>query len=343
MSNSASSTPFQSMSANERSTRPNRLVIFGSPHISFTGILLDAFLNEVRGRDDIELIAIVETSRKPPLAEPWSTLANHAIQTMGSLFNPEFGGEVTVPRLYRVARRHQVRVLVPSGRDINSAEFIATLRREWQPTLALSLGCVQIFGAELLQSFEMTVNYHNGYLPDYRGLAATGWSMYHREEQTGYAYHVMDTGIDTGPVLVHGKTPLPAGASASLVRLEKSRDAATEAATVLDHVVQRSMGRPQKEAGSYFSRKDAQRLCTIADPSQVSADELLHRLRCFEILKIRIRGRTYEVTALRDGAQGLSFQTSDGRSLTVHRCLFLPTWLYRLYRRLRTRPSQNNA
>lgn len=327
----------------EEPAKRDRLIIFGSPHISFTGILLDAFLKELRGRDDIELVAIVETSRRPPLTEPWSTLANHAIQLVGSLFNPSFGSEITVPRLYRVARRHQVPVLVPPGRDINSAEFIADLRHEWRPTLCLSLGCIQIFGAELLQSFDMVANYHDGYLPDYRGLGATSWSMYRREEQTGYAYHVMDIGIDTGPVLVRGKIPIPASASASFVRLEKSRQAAIDAGDVLNHMVQRSRGDPQQEAGSYFSRKDAQRLCTIADPSQVSADELLHRLRCFEILKIRIGGRTYEVTALRDGTKSLSFTTSDGRSLTVHRCMFLPTWLYRLYRRLRPEPAKNNA
>jgi len=80
MSNSASSTPFQSMPRQEKFTNRKRLVIFGSPRISFTGALLDAVLEELRGRDDIELVATVETSRQPPLAEPSSMLADHATE-----------------------------------------------------------------------------------------------------------------------------------------------------------------------------------------------------------------------------------------------------------------------
>jgi hypothetical protein len=50
-----------------------------------------------------------------------------------------------------------------------------------RPTLALSLGCLQIFKPRLIDAFEMAVNYHDGYLPFYKGLAATAWSLYHRE------------------------------------------------------------------------------------------------------------------------------------------------------------------
>ena len=323
------------MTAREDPRQRDRLVIFGSPRVSFTGVLLDAFLKELRGRDDIELLAVVETSRRPQPPPIVTSLGNHAARLVGSAFNPQFGNEVTVPRLYQVAQRHGVPVIVPSGRDINSAEFIASLRTEWRPTLALSLGCIQIFSSELLQSFEMAVNYHNGYLPDYRGLLATSWSMYRREQHTGYAYHVMDTGIDTGPILIRGKLPIPSDGTSSRVRLQKSRQAAADAPAVLDHMVRRSPGQHQQETGSYFSGRDHQRITAISDPGQLSAAELFHRLRCFEVLNMRIRDRIYEVTALRDGTQGLSFRTSDGRDLSVHRCLFLPPWLYRLYRRLR--------
>ena len=48
-----------------------------------------------------------------------------------------------------------------------------------------------------------TVNAHSGMLPYYRGLHTWAWSVLHGDP-VGYSVHLMDTGIDTGDILVEG-------------------------------------------------------------------------------------------------------------------------------------------
>ena len=215
------------------------------------------------------------------------------------------------------------------------------LRERYRPTLAVCTCSLQIFGAELLASFEVAVNFHDGSVPFYKGLSATAWSLYYREPATGYAWHRMDAGIDTGPVLHRDQVAVTPGEPAWVVRERKLTRAAADAGHVLDLMVQRAPGVPQHEPGSYFSRRERLRLCRLNNPTTLPAAEILHRLRSFEILELELDGALYQVTALREcrRASRLSFATSDGRIFAPHRCMFLPVWLYRLYRRLKAHPD----
>ena len=98
-------------------------------------------------------------------------------------------------------------VIVPPLRNVNHPEFVALVRGELRPDAALSLGCEQIFGGELLAALGRPVNYHSGLLPAYRGLQSTAWSLYRGEPVTGFSYHLMEESIDAGPILVQGISP----------------------------------------------------------------------------------------------------------------------------------------
>jgi len=45
------------------------------------------------------------------------------------------------------------------------------------------------------------LNVHNSLLPKYRGLHAFTWAMINGDTQTGYTLHVVDEGIDSGPII----------------------------------------------------------------------------------------------------------------------------------------------
>jgi len=313
---------------------PDRLIVFGDHGINFAGMLLDAFATEASRREDVQLVAVCDTALKP--------LPNRAIDSFSRrlrgaamrFFNAGHPGPPSENLLIRAASRHRLSLVAPPERNINHPRFLQTVREEFRANLALSVGCLQIFKPELLDCFQMAVNFHDGLLPDYKGRGATAWSLYRRESSSGYTFHRMDAGIDTGPMLRQGSILLQHGMIASEAAIAKVALATQDAGRVLDLMRERAAGTPQTESGSSFSARDRRLIVRIEAPSALSADELLHRLRAFPILTLQIAGRWYRVTALEEcsGAPALSFATSDGRRLVPTRCMFLPPWLHRLYR-----------
>jgi methionyl-tRNA formyltransferase len=321
--------------------RKDRLMIFADPQLAASGPLLRAFLDEARSRCDVEIAAVCECSRKAPPPAP----LDRAIRALRRIAREVFderraaGPPANTERVHDIARRAGVPLIVPQSRNINHPGFIEQLRRRWKPTLAVSVGCLQIFRDELLRVFEVAVNYHDGYLPGYKGVRATAWSLYRGEEQTGYSFHRITAGIDAGPVLLQDLIPVPGGATALEIYRMKAHRAASDAGEVLNRMMSRHEGTPQRAPGSYFSAKDRSEICTIDDPSSLTAAEIHRRLRAFEVLDIRLRGPRFPVTAVQTGGpvRRLSFVTSDGVTLTPSRFMFLPMWLYGVYRVARGR------
>lgn len=320
--------------------QPDRLVVLADFAMAFPRTLLESFLYEIQSRDDVRLVAVCDTARTKPVAETWQSLVTMLRRLVRDSFNPPGRSRLPVvprARLHQIAGRLSVPVIVPPERNVNDPNFVEQLRNELQPTLALSLGCLQILRPELLAVFHMAVNCHDGYLPDYKGLNATAWSLYRRETRTGYTYHVIDSGIDSGPVLLQDSIEIRSEATVAEVGWEKTQRAAGEAGRVLDLMVARAEGAAQRKPGSYFSAADRRRICNIDNPAQLDSGEILHRLRCFGVLNVRLGRSIYEITALRQADSRLSFTTADGVTLDPYRMLWLPRWLYGAYRVFRTK------
>jgi len=84
----------------------------------------------------------------------------------------------------------------------NSADGLATLRAV-APDVIVSIRYRRILrDAAIAVPRHGVLNLHSGILPDYKGVMATFWAMLHREAQIGATLHrIVDSGIDTGPVL----------------------------------------------------------------------------------------------------------------------------------------------
>ena len=298
----------------------DRLVIFADPSIAFSRVLFAAFLDELKSREDIQAVAVCDTSRKQ--ARPLIDWLRHTVQLV---FNPSMRGDSTPP-----FDRTLCRVIAPPKHNVNHPGVMALLRDDLRPTLALCVGCVQIWKPPLLGAFEMAVNYHDGDLPFYKGLGATAWSLYHREAHSGYTYHVMENGIDSGPLLLQYRVPIGPATTLRQLRAEKTKLAAADAKRVLDSMAARAAGTAQAGAGSYFSSTDRLRICTIANPVELTAEEIQHRLYCFQSLYLPIGGRMREVTELIEATSRDAITTKDGVKLTARRLRWMPPWLYRV-------------
>ncbi len=318
--------------------KPERIVIFCLPLAENSIELVCACIDYVRTHPRLEIAAIINTATHKFYPEPVQSILLGVSHKIKTLLNSRYK-EIRRPlplKLYRSARSAGIPVIVPPELNINGAEFLEMLR-QLKPTVGLSLICLQKFKPELLDVFEVAVNYHNGYLPEYRGLHTTSWSLYNREPESGYSFHRMDKDIDTGSVLVRGGVPVTAADDVAVIEMRKTELAIDRLPEVFDLIEKREGGSIQEEGkASYYSRKSLRKIRRIEDPGSLTFEELRHRLRCFEILILRIENSRWAVTRLEEmkerppGASRPGFKTKDGIYVEATRFLDMPGIIYRL-------------
>jgi folate-dependent phosphoribosylglycinamide formyltransferase PurN len=296
--------------------------------------LLNASMATAAARDDIEVVAVIDAARQPGsrLRLP------RALTTWGlrSVFNPSTATDPSrrppVADCRSIARRRQVPALVPRDRSVNDSSFVETVRR-LQPDATVALMVGQLFRSPLLDACRIPINYHDGLLPHYRGVAATGWSIYDGVQRSGFSFHRMIEQIDRGPIVLQGTVPVGPNDDATRVESAKARAAARELNSVFDMLVSSDHGLEQSDPGSSFTRADLQAIRAVEHPEQLTEDELLLRLRAFGTIELTLAGRPWSTTALRrigrrPHNRRLAFTTADGVRLEPRRLRHLPPAVY---------------
>jgi methionyl-tRNA formyltransferase len=95
-----------------------------------------------------------------------------------------------------------------ASRDPQSPEVLAAVS-SCRPDLLVSAYNLRLLRPQLLELFPRgAINFHNGPLPGYRGLNVYSWAIANGEREHGVSWHVVDGGIDSGPVLGQKSFPL---------------------------------------------------------------------------------------------------------------------------------------
>ncbi|MFF7456644.1 formyltransferase family protein [Kitasatospora sp. NPDC008115] len=87
----------------------------------------------------------------------------------------------------------------PATRILRSGDW-----RDLEPgrcDLVFSVLYDKLIGPELVDATEHIINCHPGRLPGYRGVRPVNWALHNREHLHGITIHVIDSGIDSGPIL----------------------------------------------------------------------------------------------------------------------------------------------
>jgi methionyl-tRNA formyltransferase len=99
------------------------------------------------------------------------------------------------------------------------------------PLRRLSPDVVLLLGADIVPASWLTVprlgtvNAHYGLLPAYRGMNVTEWSIY-QGDPLGVTIHLVDSGVDTGPILVQEQIALEPGDTFASLRRKHQEVAA---------------------------------------------------------------------------------------------------------------------
>lgn len=163
------------------------------------------------------------TSRIVVLASGTGSLFSALLEARNELFeiaalvtdNPK-AGAIAIANKAGV----EVRVVEPAN-FADRAEWDEALTgaiEEFKPTLVVSAGFMRVLGADTLDAFpDRIINTHPALLPHFPGAHAVRDALAAGASETGSTVHVVDSGVDTGPVIVQESVAvLPGDDEASL-------------------------------------------------------------------------------------------------------------------------------
>ena len=114
------------------------------------------------------------------------------------------------------ARQSNIRVAALEPKAFQSKQayeeaLIAILREEKVEWIALA-GYMRLIGPTLLAAYpSRIVNIHPSLLPSFPGKDAIGQAIAHGVKLTGVTVHLVDEGMDTGPILAQAAVPVVEG------------------------------------------------------------------------------------------------------------------------------------
>lgn len=149
---------------------------------SGTGTNLQAILDEVHGRDGIEVACVA--SNKPD-AVALRRAADAGIESA---------------------------VFERSGHPDRTArdQALGDWLEQRDPSLIVLAGYMELLSAPFVQRFgDRIVNVHPALLPSFPGLDAIGQALDHGVKVTGVTVHYVDEGVDSGPIVLQRAVAVP--------------------------------------------------------------------------------------------------------------------------------------
>ncbi len=111
------------------------------------------------------------------------------------------------------ARKRNIEAVYLSPRSYNNRDEYETelvnLLKEKQVTVVVLAGYMRLVGPVLLEHFQhRIVNIHPALLPSFPGLQAQQQAVDYGVRYSGCTVHIVDTGMDTGPILMQAVVPV---------------------------------------------------------------------------------------------------------------------------------------
>lgn len=91
----------------------------------------------------------------------------------------------------------------------NDMDYLSMILLGKRPSFLLSISYKYIFKEPALNLSDIKfVNLHPGILPNYKGFLSIPWAILNGETEVGYTYHLIDSGIDSGNLILSERFPI---------------------------------------------------------------------------------------------------------------------------------------
>lgn len=173
--------------------------------------------------------------------EPTRLLLSRRLKRLGLL---EVSGQVAfavvLKMLQKLSQARRERIVSEAGADarkpstvrwvnvpsVNSTECREALKAV-EPKVVIVVG-TRIIGSQTLNCVKAPfINYHPGKTPEYRGMNGGYWTLANCDEDNlAVTLHLIDAGVDTGPILYQKTVAMPSGNNISTYHYQLATEAA---------------------------------------------------------------------------------------------------------------------
>jgi methionyl-tRNA formyltransferase len=139
-----------------------------------------------------------------------------------------------------------------------------------------------VLSDEVLAQVDMAINFHDGPLPDYAGLAVTTWSLFRGEAAHGVTWHAMTSEVDAGAIVCSERFEISSNETAFSLNARCYEAALNSFPTVLSRLTTQvgPFATQPDRSGAWFGRY--QRPLVFLDPSK-PAIELDRGIRALDL------------------------------------------------------------
>ncbi|GMU92505.1 MAG: methionyl-tRNA formyltransferase [Candidatus Hydrogenedentota bacterium] len=252
-----------------------RIAMTGSGYMAT--LMTKAILNSSH-----ELVAVIDNGRTVKGRRRWLRPLLAAICTPNS-------------QVCAIARRRRIPIIYIDRMDDSELEPLRALR----PDLILVGGFSIILKPSIIDLPTIgCVNCHSSLLPKHRGPNPFQAVILAGESETGVTFHVIDPGIDTGPILEQHAIPVRGTDTAGTLVRRTSQLAAEKLPALLDRIEREGLnGIPQNSSLATYDKKlQGDALYLDWNKSAVELDRIVRGCFPFSIARFRYRGQTIYVS-----------------------------------------------
>lgn len=242
------------------------IVFFTQEDPFYVKVFFDEFFKQYQHLDDIKALVI----SKPMGEQSVIKLARQMYDFYGPVDFFKVGlqyvykkimGKKTIPKSSSPEKTHTIKQLaelyglaVLERNDLNHPAF-HSLIKQYDPDLFISIACPIIFKEPLIKIPKLdAINIHNAPLPRYRGMLPNFWQLYYGEKEAGMTIHRIDTGLDTGDILLRHFMPIDPGDSLHDLIVKTKREGVAQVIKVIEDFKHGSVKYSRMEGeGSYFT------------------------------------------------------------------------------------------
>lgn len=142
-------------------------------------------------------------------------------------------------------------------KNVNDDDVLSRLE-SIGPDVMFNVNNFDLIKAHLLDiPREGIINFHNGPVPKYRGVNIPSWAIINGEKRHAVTWHLVDEGVDTGPVVQESAFDLSDDETAISLIFRCIDEGIRILPRILDdYVAGKLNATPQEGGGRYYSRKD---------------------------------------------------------------------------------------